>query len=198
MYSENKITINNLFSALIFLVLGIILLTAKETILSIVSKVIGVVLILIGLVKSIQYIYMKGKLGNYSLKELITGLLLIFMGVLFIMFSTTLGFAIRILVGIWTLFSGINRMVLAISVKNEDPLGFRMFFCASLIMIAVGIILTSGLFDKLVGLFIIIYSISEIVSYIYTKVNERKDNKIVKKKNNKSKKTKVIDAKIEG
>jgi len=198
MNSENKITINSLLSALVFLILGIILLTAEESIISIISKVIGVVLIIIGLVKSIQYIYMKGKLGDYSIKELIVGLLIICMGVLFILFSSTLGFAIRIVVGIWTLFAGINRLVLAFSTRSVDTLGFRMFFGSSIIMIAVGVILSSGLFDRLVGVFIIIYAISEIVDYIYIKVNEKKYSTNIKNKKSKNKKnTKVIDAVIE-
>ena len=86
MENENKITIRNLISALLFLVLGIVLLTTEEGVISIVSKVIGAILILAGLVKSIQYIYFKGKLGNYDLKQLAAGLVIICMGVLFILF----------------------------------------------------------------------------------------------------------------
>lgn len=199
MERENKITLNNLLSALFFLVLGIILLTTKDNIISIVSKVIGGILILAGLVKSIQYIYMKGKLGDYSVKELVTGILVMCMGVLFILFSSTLGLAIRLIVGLWTLFAGINRLILAISVKSADKVGFRMYLGSSLIMIVVGIFLTSGLFDKLVGVFIIIYAISEIVDYVYSKVSEKKDLK--PKKENKTQKklknTKIVDAIIE-
>ena len=196
MENENKITVNNLISALLFLILGIILLTAKENIISIMSKIIGGVLILVGLIKSIQYIYLKGKLGNYNIKELIAGLIIICIGVLFILFSSTLGLAIRMIVGIWTLFAGINRIILAISLKSVDKIGFRMYFVSAFIMILVGIVLTSGLFDKFVGLFIIIYAISEIVDYIYSKSNEKKHNSSGKKQK-KLKNSKVVDAIVE-
>ena len=198
MENENKITIRNLISALLFLVLGIILLTTNEGVISIVSKVIGSILILVGIVKVVQYIYLKGKLGQYNLRELIAGLVIICMGVLFILFSQTLGLAIRLIIGIWTLFAGVNRLILALSVKGEDKVGFRMYLSSAIIMISIGIILTSGLFNKLLGLFIIIYAISEIIDYVYSKYSERKfsNNKIVKKQK-KLKDTKVVDAIIE-
>jgi len=60
MKRENKITINNLIYALLFLLLGILLLTRLD-LLSVASKLIGGVLIVIGIVKIIVYIYMNGK-----------------------------------------------------------------------------------------------------------------------------------------
>ena len=72
-------------------------------------------------------------------------------------------------------------------------------------MTILGIILTAGVFDQLIGLLIIIYSVIEIIDYIYFKV-KNKDLEELKtptkkeKKNNKVKrlkKGKVIDAVIE-
>ena len=198
MENENKITVRNLVSALLFLVLGIVLLTTDEGVISIVSKVIGVILIIAGIAKSIQYIYLKGKLGKYDLKQLLSGIIIICMGVLFILFSQTLGVAIRLIIGIWTLFAGINRLILALSVRSEDKVGFRMYLSSSIVMIAIGIILTSGLFNKLLGLFIIIYAVSEIVDYVYSKYSEKKySNNKVSKKQKKIENKKVVDAIIE-
>ena len=171
MEKENKLTINNLLIAVLFLVLGIILLTTSDDIITLVSRIIGILLIIYGIVKILVYVYMKGKLGEYQFRELLLGILIIGLGVLFIVFSSTLGFAIRTVVGVWTLFAGINRIILALSVKKVDVLGFKMYMATSVIMIIVGCLLISGLFDKIVGLFIIIYAITEIVDYIYYKTN---------------------------
>lgn len=199
---ENKITVKNLIYACIFLVLGIIFITSKDDILGIVSKVIGTILIVIGIVKSIIYIYMKGKLGEYNISELFIGIVAICLGVLFITLSGTLSFAIRIIIGIWALLSGINRIIFALSVKQIDNTGFKTYLVSAFIMIIVGILLISGLFDKIIGLFIIIYSISEIVDYIYYMSKDKKFEKetSIVKVNNKSmknKKGKVIDAVVE-
>lgn len=203
MIKENKITINNLIYSLLFLVFGIILLTSSDDIIGMVSKAIGIILVIVGIIKSVIYIYMKGKLGEYKSSELIIGLCIIGFGVLLILFSSTLSFAIRVVIGLWALFAGINRIIFAISVKSIDNSGFKMYLISSMIMIIVGILLISGLFDKIIGLLIIIYSISEIADYIYFrskhKVYESTDNKPVKvsKKDKKTKNGKVVDAVIE-
>lgn len=204
MKRENKLTINNLIYALLFFVFGIILLTTTEDLISIVSKVIGIGLIIVGIVKSIIYIYMKGKLGDYRLSELIVGLIIICFGSLLLIYSSALSFAIRTIVGMWVLFAGINRIVLAISVKAVDKIGFRVYLITAILMIILGVFLLSGLFDKLIGLFIIGYSITEIVNYIYFKSknkyydNENKGNKKdIKKKYKTIKEPKVVDAIIE-
>lgn len=203
MKRENKITINNLIYSLLFLVFGVILLTSTEDLISMASKIIGIILIIIGIVKSIVYIYMKGKLGDYKISELIVGLFIICCGSLLLLYSGALSFAIRTIIGLWVLFAGVNRIVLAISVKSIDKTGFKVYLITSFLMIIIGMCLISGLFDKLIGLFIICYSITEIVNYIYFKTKNRNyesKSKVKKEKNTKLKRlkeTKVVDAIIE-
>lgn len=203
MIKENKITNTNLISALLFLFLGIILLTRWDLI-TIASKVIGIILIVFGITKIIIYIYMKGKLGNYRITDLITGLLIVSCGILLLTYSSALSFAIRTIIGLWSLFSGINRIIFAISVKSFDRVGFRVYLITSILMIIIGLCLISGLVDKIIGLFVIVYSIIEIVNYIYYKVKEKCLNlQLEPKKRKKKNKTKsikekkVVDAIIE-
>lgn len=203
MNKESKITVNNLIYALLFLVFGIILLTSTEDLISIVSKVIGGVLIVIGIIKAIIYIYMKGKLGEYSLSKLIVSLLFISFGMLLIFLSGTLSFAIRTVIGIWVVFSGINRVIFAISMCTIDKKGFLVYLITSLLMIALGIVIITGVFDQLIGLLIIIYSVIEIVNYIYFKVKNKDNEEVIEKPVKKEKKLKrltkgkVVDAVIE-
>lgn len=203
MNKESRITVNNLIYALLFLVFGIILLTSTEDLITIVSKVIGGVLIVIGIIKAIIYIYMKGKLGEYSLSKLVVALLFICFGVLLIFLSGTLSFAIRTVIGIWVLFSGINRVIFAISMCTIDKKSFLVYLITSLLMIALGIVIITGVFDQLIGLLIIIYSVIEIVNYIYFKVKNKDFEEIIDKPSKKEKKLKrlkkgkVVDAIVE-
>lgn len=200
MKRENKITINNLIYALLFLLLGILLLTRFD-LLAIASKLIGGVLIVIGIVKLIIYIYMKGKVGNYNLSELVMGLLIIGCGVLLLSYSSALSFAIRTIVGLWILFAGINRIILAISIRIVSKIGFRVYLITSSLMIIIGFCLLTGLVDKIIGIFIISYSITEIVNYIFYKVNFKEEipvkNNKTKSKVKNLKESKVVDAVIE-
>ena len=202
MNKENKISINNLVYALLFLTLGIILLTSTEDLISIVSKVIGGAIVIFGIVKTLLYVYRKGKLGEYPLNELLIGILLICFGVLLIVFSSTLSFAIRVIIGLWVVFAGVNRIIFSISIKSLDSKGFLFFLLTSFLMIALGVLIISGVFDQVIGLLIIIYSIMEIVDYIYFKVKYKNLDTAIQKvpddKDSKIKKDgKVVDAVIE-
>lgn len=205
MNKENKITLNNLVYALLFLVFGIILLTSTEDLITMVSKIIGAILITIGIIKSIIYIYMKGKLGEYSISNLAIGICFICFGLLLILFSGTLSFAIRTIIGIWVLFAGINRIIFAITMKAIDKKGFFVYLITALLMTALGVLIVSGVFDQLIGLLIIIYAVIEIINYIYFRVKNKgfeevKESVKPSKKNKKVKrlkKGKVVDAIIE-
>ena len=203
MNKESKITVNNLIYALAFLVFGIMLLTSTEDLITMVSKVIGGVLIVIGIIKAIIYIYMKGKLGEYSLSKLVVSLLFICFGMLLIFLSGTLSFVIRTVIGMWIVFSGVNRVIFAISMSPIDKKGFLVYLITALLMVTLGIVIITGIFDQLIGLLIITYSIIEIVNYIYFKVKDKDFEPIIEKpvkkekKLKKLKKGKVVDAIIE-
>lgn len=205
MNTENKITINNLIYALLFLTFGIILLTSTEDLISIASKAIGGVIVIVGIVKTLIYVYRKGKLGDYSLSELLVGILLIIFGTLLIVVSSTLSFAIRVIIGLWIVFAGVNRIIFSISVKSYDSKGFMFYLLTSLFMVCLGVLIISGIIDRFIGLLIIVYAIMEIVDYIYFKVkyknvetNNETANSIVKVDKKKGfKKGKVVDAVID-
>ena len=204
MNKENKITLVNLIYALLFLAFGILLLNKTDDLVSIVSKVIGASIILVGIIKTLIYVYRKGKLGDYPLSELLIGLILISFGVLLIVVSSTLSFAIRTIMGLWIVFAGVNRIIFAISVKVFDKKGFWFYFITSLFMVCLGVLIISGIFDQLIGLLIIIYSVMEIVDYIYFKVkykdydnNTTTEIQKVSKTNKTRKNGKVVDAVIE-
>ena len=202
MNKENKITLNNLFYALIFLAFGIILLTSTEDMISIASKVIGVAITIVGIVKTLIYVYRKGKLGEYSIYQLLIGLLLICFGVLLIVVSDALGFLIRVIIGLWIVFAAVNRIIFAISFKAVNSRGFLFYVLTSFLMLCLGILIISGIFDKLIGLLIIVYSILEIADYIYFIVNNKgyEDTTAiqeVKAPKKGRKQGKVVDADIE-
>lgn len=196
---DNRITINNLLYALLFLVVGMMLLTAKESVLTMVSKVIGCIFITAGAVKTIIYIYMKGKMGNYKLNSLLIGLIFIAIGIAFIVFSGTLDWAIRVIIGLWTIFSGVNRLIFAFAYKKIDSEGFKVYLLTALFMIILGIVVLSGIFSKVIGLLIVIYAISEIYNYVYykTKGKEMPSDDKVESKLPAISNNKVVDAVIE-
>ncbi len=196
---DNKITISNLIYALLFLAVGMMLFTAKTSVLELASTIIGCIFITIGAINVIVYIYMKGKVGNYKINNLLVGLIFVFIGIAFIIFSGTLDWAIRVIVGLWSIFAGVNRMIFAFTYRKYYSEGFKIYFFTSLFMIALGILILSGVFSKILGILIIVYALSEIFNYIYYKIkgkelpsDEKVESKLPALKNEK-----VVDAVIE-
>ena len=200
--NKENITIKNLLLAILFLILGIVLLTTDNSLISIASQVIGVFFIVIGGVKFIKYVYMKGKFPTYTNIELIVSLFIICFGLFLLLFSNALALTIRLCVGFWTIFSGINRIIFSIGIKSQDKKGFIAYLLSSLIIITIGILLISGFVNKIIGVFIIIYSVIEIIDYIYYIISLKKNDNIkqdIKEKSNvkKLKGKKVVDAIID-
>ena len=201
MVKEN-ITVKNLLLAILFLILGIVLLTTDKSLISIASQVIGVFFIVIGGIKFIKFVYMKGKIPNYSNVELIISLFIICFGLFLLLFSDVLALTIRLGIGFWTIYSGINKIIFSIGIRSQDKKGFITYLLSSLLIIAIGIILISGFVNKIIGVFIIAYSIIELVDYIYYIVSLKRFENIKPSQNKKSnlkklKSKKVVDAIID-
>ena len=201
MVKEN-ITKKNLLLSILFLILGIVLLTTDKSLISIASKVIGVFLIVIGGIKFIKYFYMKGKIPTYSNVELMISLFIICFGLLLVLYSDALALTIRLCIGFWTIYSGINKIIFSIGVRSQDKKGFITYLLSSLLIIAIGIILISGFVNKIIGVFIIIYSVIELIDYIYYIVSIKKFENSKPSQNEKSnlkklKSKKVVDAIID-
>ena len=196
---DNKITISNLIYALLFLAVGMMLFTAETSVLKLASTIIGCIFITVGSIKTIVYIYMKGKVGNYKINNLLVGLIFVFIGIAFIVFSGTLDWAIRVIVGLWCIFAGVNRMIFAFAYRKYYSEGFKVYLFTSIFMLALGILILSGALSKIVGILIIIYALSEIFNYVYYKIkgkelpsDEKVESKLPALKNDK-----IVDAVIE-
>jgi len=76
-----------------------------------------------------------------------------------------------------------------------------VYLITSILMIIIGFCLLFGLVDKIIGVFIIGYSITEIVNYIFYKVNFKEEETINNKKSKSKiknlKESKVVDAIVE-
>ena len=131
-------------------------------------------------------------------------------GVVLISFPSIVDIAIKVVFGSWILFAGVKRLILAIAVSRVDKQSYKTFLISALIMLALGVLVLINLYN-LVGIFLIIYSLTEIVNYIYYLINKNKygnlfdkeeydnDNKRVKKKQlitKEIKNKKAIDADI--
>ena len=194
---------SSLLSSILFFILGAILFTKADELLSLVSIIIGIILAVTGIV-TLTYYYFKTKQQLYLRKFLIYGIVSLILAIIFIFFANIVEQFIRFIVGGWILFSGIMRLINVLSM-NFKSTKFLPLLLVSIALIGVGIytIVIGDILILSVGIIMMIYSAIEIIGYIfYTKDKQEKEEEgatsiIVpdKEETKPDKKTKIKDAK---
>ena len=171
MKSIQNFKITNLLLSLVIFIIGLILMTNSSFIIDILAYIIGGFLGLIGIIEIILSLIHKN--DNSSTLKIIFGILLISGGALVAIFPNVVDFTIRIIFGGWILFIGVSRLIIALTIKKVDQVGFKTFLITSIIMVISGVVILIS-FYELLGLLLAIYAISEIVNYIYFNLNKKK------------------------
>lgn len=189
---KKDINLSNLLVSLIMLVVGVILVINSAAIISMMSWIIGVVIILMSVIKVI---------GLFNDKILDTtalaiNILLMVFGVLLISFPEIVDITIKVVFGTWILFAGVKRLIMAIAISRIDQKSYKTFLVSAIIMIILGSLVFINLYN-LVGFFLIAYAVMDVINYIYFKVKKNNFSTIFdkeeydKEEKRVSKKTKV-------
>lgn len=180
-------SIYNLVSSIIFFILGAIMFTSPNVMVVVISRVIGGIIAIIGVFNCIKnYIEVK-KDNTTSSIGMISGIIGIVIGLVFISLAGVIEALIRFLIGGWILFMGINRLINVLYLKKPKS-KFIVLLIVAILLIGAGLytILEANLAFQAIGLVLMIYAGLEIFSYIFCK----KEVKEFKSKDD----DKVIDA----
>ena len=188
-----------LISSIVFFILGAIMFTNPSAVVLFVSYVIGGLIIILGLFKCVKNYLDVKKDNTTSSTGMVSGIVLIVIGLVFIFLANVIEALVRIVIGGWILFSGINRLINALYLEKKGS-KFWVLLSLSILLIAGGLytILESNLAFKAIGIVLMIYAFVEIFGYIFnkreisvveTKVKKEKveeailiENKSIKKK----------------
>ena len=121
---------------------------------------------------------------------------------MFLFFSETVEKAIRIVVGFWILFSGINRLINALKMTDKNK-KFLSLVIVSILLILIGVytIVIGDVLLSSIGIILMLYSAIDIIGYIFysketnTTVDINEDTTLIttaEKENKKSKRIKKI------
>lgn len=158
---------SSLLSSILFFILGAILFTSAEKVLSTISIIIGIILATSGVISLVVY-FLKAKKGlNYSKGGLVYGIIALILAIIFIFFSILVEQFIRFIVGAWILFTGIIRLINALSINKKNN-KFISLLLVSILLIIVGVytILIGDIIFSTLGLIMMIYAAIEIAGYI--------------------------------
>lgn len=169
-YVKKYSDIISLISSIAFLILGAIMFTRPEAIILFISYVLGGIMILIGAFKCIKNYLDVKKDNTISSKEMIAGILLIVIGLVFIFLANVIEALVRLVIGGWILFTGINRLINALHLNKKTRM-FFIFLILAILLILAGLytILEANLAFKTIGLILMVYSLLEIIGYIFNR-----------------------------
>lgn len=170
---KNYSNITSLISAIIFFIIGSIIFTNPNSTVKFIAYVLGGCFIVVGLFKIISYSIAKKKEQEVFIRDLSIGIVALLSGLILVIFSNAVEVLIRVLTGAWILFNGINLLVNSIKGRKANDSSYGILIILAGLMIAGGIymILRSNLVFKMIGLCIMVYSVIEIIGYVYYSQN---------------------------
>lgn len=167
---------SSLINSIIFFILGGILFTSAEKVISTLSIIIGVLMASTGIIELVIY-FINRKKEISKTKDLGSGIALLIISIIFIFFANIVEQIIRFIIGAWILFSGINRLINALSINKKDKKFLPLLIIAALLII-VGIytIVIGDVVLSTIGIIMMIYAGIDIIGYIfYTKDKVEKE-----------------------
>ena len=193
-----RFSVIDLLLSILLLIIGIILINNSPFLIKIVAWIISGFLGIIGIVNILRYVF-RGNNSVYS-GTLLFGILLVCFGVVLSNMPFLLDYFIRFMFGAWIIFLGVNRLIMAFTIGRLDRVGYKTFLITSLIMILAGLIILIS-FYELLGILKVVYSITEVVNYVYFNTHKKKYSEIFDfeedKDNNLKKEKKVSKIKPE-
>lgn len=164
----------SLLSSIIFLIIGVILITNADIILSFISIVIGSILLISGIINIFIYAQRRKSNNPFANRSLFYSIVLILLGIIFIFFSDIIETSIRFILGGWILMSGIYQLITAISLSHKNTKFISSLIVAiALVILSIYVIFTENLLLSSIGIIMVIYSIIEIMGFIFNKRNCR-------------------------
>ncbi|MBQ7137045.1 MAG: DUF308 domain-containing protein [Bacilli bacterium] len=165
--------ITSLISAIFFFIIGSIIFTNPNGTIKLIAYVLGSGFTIIGTFKTIVFYIRKKKEKETHFKDLCIGITAFVAGIILLVFSGTVEVLIRIIMGAWILFNGVHLLINSIKGVKSKANSSKILIILSSIMILGGIymILSTNLVFQMIGLCIMVYSVVEIIGYIYYSQN---------------------------
>ena len=150
--------------SLIFILFGILLIARPDSIISVISILLGGIMIIIGGLKLIDY-FSNDRKDSYLLAISVVAIIA---GIVVMFCSDIILSVFRILIGIWIIYSGIMNLQTAIVWKDYKSRLWLTSLILSILTIIAGIyiLVNSGAILQTIGIIIVTYGIIEIIESV--------------------------------
>ncbi len=157
----------SIIESAIFAILGTILVWKPAETVTVISYILGIIFVIIGLCKVINYFMSKGKYDFYNY-DLVFGLMAVVIGIITMVYSNTIGTIFRIIIGVWIIYSSLIRVSIAFKLKTMKINAWIYSIILAFVMFACGlyVVMNSGSVVMTIGIMIIIYAVIDIIENI--------------------------------
>ena len=159
----------SIITSLVLAIIGMVMIYNPQTTMQFISTVLGVFFIVIGVIKLINYFVAKGNSSIFS-NDIALGIISILIGLVVIVYSSTIENLFRIMIGIWIIYSGFTRLTLSFKLKNVNERIWAFVLILSILMVIGGIYVTfyPGALMITVGIILLIYAVMDLIeSFIF-------------------------------
>lgn len=166
---------SSIATSIFLIILGILLVFQSEMTIMAISYVIGGILVAIGALALIRYIKKATDKESTSELDIIYGIVTIIFGVIIIQNYQALASIIPIVLGVTIIVSSVGKLNYAFQLKADDNQLWKTTMIISIISTICGVVLLFNPFSaaigimKIIGIFIIVYAILDLVSTIAIK-----------------------------
>ncbi len=169
-----------LISSLLFFILGAVIFTNSDSIMTVITYVMGGLVTLLGFISCFKNYLDVRRNPKASSLPMVIGILLMVIGLVCIFLAPVVNFLVRLITGGWLLFAGINRLANALFMERKDSLFFALLTLAILLIVGgIYTILKANLPFKYLGIVLMVYATLEIIGYIINIINRKGTTKVV-------------------
>ena len=155
-------------TSVIFIVIGLFLIIKPETTLSLISYVLGIVILINGIITLIRY-YSNHEKSNLFDFGLVFGIVEIIIAIIFISEPVALASIIPLILGIWIFINGIFKLQVALNLKHLNSASWIYSAVISCLSILLGLVLILNPFEgaivitQIIGGFLVGYAVLDFL-----------------------------------
>lgn len=166
----------SLVTSIIFVIVGLFLFIKPDATISIISYMIGAVLLFLGLINIYKYFSSDNKINMFSF-DLAYGVLLSIAGLFLIIDTSIFAKVINVILGIWIIVNSITKFQYGFALKKVKNRDWPYTILVSLLSFIWGVVLLINPFEsaltitQIIGIFIIVYAVLDIIDNFIIRKN---------------------------
>ena len=169
---------SSICASIILMILGLLLIFQSEVTITTISYIIGAALIALGVLALIRFIKSAKNITemNFNL-DIIYGLVTVILGIVIITNPKAIASILPIVLGIAIVINSASKLQYAFILKNDNNDMWKTTMIIAIVSAICGVVLLFNPFAgavlimKIVGIFIVVYSVLDIVSTVIIKKN---------------------------